>query len=130
MNELTIRFLFSNLIKDEILARPLTFWLTFLHSPSTCSSKVRFSSIFIPKSFSLHVLESFSSQISTWWIFLSLRRRWSLSGFTFIQSFRNRKVRNSATLTSNSELPIANGVLSSAWLTESIFSINRKRSRR
>ena len=29
MNELTIRFLCSNLIKDEILDRALTFWLAF-----------------------------------------------------------------------------------------------------
>ena len=52
--------------------------------------------------------------------FLSLKRRWHLSGFTFLQLFQNHKVRLSATLlisliTSNSELPpTANGVLSSA----------------
>ena len=92
MNELTIRFLCSNLIKDEILA-------------------------------------------NFFWIFLSLRKRWNLSRFTFIQLFRNQKVRLSAKLlisliTSNSELPIANGVLSSAQLTKSMFGINRKKSQR
>ena len=98
MNKLTIRFLCSNLIIDEILATALTFWLAFLHTSSTCSLKVSLLSIFIPKNFSLHVLESFSLQISTWWLFLSLGRRWNLSGFTYIQLFRNHKVRLSATL--------------------------------
>ena len=51
MNELTIRALCSNLIEDEILARALTFKLAILHSPSTCSSKVRLASIFSPKGF-------------------------------------------------------------------------------
>ena len=98
MNKSTIRFLCSNLIKDEILATALTFWLAFLHSPSTCSSKVSLLSIFIPKNFPLHVLENFLLQISAWWIFLSLRRRWNLSGFIFIQLFWNHKVSHSATL--------------------------------
>ena len=49
MNELTIRFLCSDLINDDILARLLTFWLALLHSPSTCSSKVSLISIFIPQ---------------------------------------------------------------------------------
>ena len=47
--------------------------------------------------------------------FLSLKRRWNLSGFTYIQLLENQKVRHSSTLlisliTSNFELPIANGV--------------------
>ena len=57
-NKLTIRFLCSNLIKDEIVATALTFWLAFLRSPSTCSSRVSLLSILIPKIFSLHVLEA------------------------------------------------------------------------
>ena len=65
----------SNLINDEILVRALTFWLAFLHSPSTCSSKVSLLSIFIPKSFPLHLLESFSLQISTWWIFFVTKKK-------------------------------------------------------
>ena len=118
MNKLTIRFLCSNIFKDEILATALTFWLAFLHSPSTSSQKQAYYHFLSPKNFSLHVLESFSLQISTWWLFLSRRRRWNLSGFTFIQLFRNHKVRLSATpltssISSNSEQsPIANGVLS------------------
>ena len=51
MNELAIRFLCSNLIKDEIIARALTFRLAFLHSPSSCSPKVSLLSIFIPEVF-------------------------------------------------------------------------------
>ena len=98
MNKLTIRFLCSNIFKDEILATALTFWLAFLHSPSTSSQKQAYYHFLSPKNFSLHVLESFSLQISTWWLFLSLGRRWNLSGFTFIQLFRNHKVRLSATL--------------------------------
>ena len=50
MNELAIPSLCSNL-KDEVLARALTFWLTFLHSPSTCCLKVSLLSFFIPKVF-------------------------------------------------------------------------------
>ena len=47
-----------------------------------------------------------------------------------MQLFRNHKLRLSATvlislITPNSELPIANGVLSSAQLTKSVFGINR-----
>ena len=111
---------------------PLTFWLAFLHSPSACSSKVSLLSFFIPKNFSLHVLESFSLQISIWWLFLSLRRRWNLSEFTFIQLFRNHKLRLSATplislITFNSELQMECYHL---LLTKSIFCLNRKRSQR
>ena len=51
MNKSTIRFLCSNLIKDEILVTALTFWLAFLHSPSTCFSRVCLLSILIPKTF-------------------------------------------------------------------------------
>ena len=98
MNKSTIHFLCSSLIKDKILATALTFWLFFLRSLSSCSSKVSLLSIFIPKSFPLHVLENLVLQISTWWLFLSLRKRWNLSGLTFIQLFRNHKVSLSATL--------------------------------
>ena len=51
MKGLSMCFLYSNLIKEEILASALTFWLAFLHSSSTCSLKVTLLSIFIPKSF-------------------------------------------------------------------------------
>ena len=51
MNKLTIRCLCSNLIKNEILATALTFWLAFLHSPSMCSSKVNLLSTLISKNF-------------------------------------------------------------------------------
>ena len=74
MNKLTIRFLCSNLIKDEIIATALTFWLDFLESPYMSSSKVSLS-FFFPKNFSLHVLESFSLQISTWWLFFSSKKK-------------------------------------------------------
>ena len=67
--------------------------------------------------------------------FLLLRRRCNLSGFTFTQSSWNYKARLSAALlisliSSNSPLPIANGMLSSTKLTNSVFGINRKRPRR
>ena len=54
MNMLNIIKLHSNLIKDEILARALSFWLAFLNSPSACSSKISLLSIFIPKSYFIH----------------------------------------------------------------------------
>ena len=73
MNELTIKD--EILIKDEVLATALTFWLALLHSPSTCSSKVSLLSIFITKSFSQHALESFSLHISTWWIFFITKKK-------------------------------------------------------
>ena len=43
--------------------------------------------------FSKHALENCLLQISNSMIFLSLRRRWNLSGFTFIQLMRNEKER-------------------------------------
>ena len=58
MNELPMRFLCSNLIKDETLASSLTFWLDSLHRFPASSSKVSLLSIFIPQSFSLHVLKT------------------------------------------------------------------------
>ena len=75
MNKLTIRFLCSNIFKDEILATALTFWLAFLHSPSTSSQKQAYYHFLSPKNFSLHVLESFSLQISTWWLFFISKKK-------------------------------------------------------
>ena len=74
MNKSTILFLCSNLIKRKILATALTFWWDFLHSPSTYSSRVSLWSILIPKNFSLHVLDSFSLQTSTWWLFYTEKK--------------------------------------------------------
>ena len=107
MNKLTIRFLCSNLIKDEIIATALTFWLDFLESPYMSSSKVSLS-FFSQKTFHCTYLKASHFKYPPDDSFLSLRRRWNLSGFTFIQLFRNHKVRLSATplislISSNSE---------------------------
>ena len=47
----------SNFIKDEILASTDSFAAFFIHKSSTCSLKSSLLSNFIPKMFSLHVLE-------------------------------------------------------------------------
>ena len=99
MNKLTIRFLCSNLIKDESLATALTFWLVFLHSPSLYvffkgKLIINFNpeKLFIARTWKLLIK---NTHVMT---FLLLRRRWNLSGFNFIQLFRNGKVRISTTL--------------------------------
>ena len=106
--------------------------MVFLYNLCPCSSAVSLLSISIYKSFSLHALESFSLQISTWWVFLSLRKRWNLSALTFIQLLWNHKERVSVALLINSdrELPIASGELSSALLTKSVFGLDRRRSQK
>ena len=96
MNKLTIRFLCSNLIKDEFLA---TDFLTGFFAQSLyVFFKSKLIINFNPeKLFTARTWKLLITNIHVM-TFLSLRRRWNLSGFSFIQLFRNRKVRVSTTL--------------------------------
>ena len=82
---------------------------------TTCLSKASLLSILSPNFFHSTCLRPSHYKYLPDELFLSLKSGWNLSGFTFIQLFRNHKGRLSATsltlfITFNSELPITNGV--------------------
>ena len=95
MRKLTIRFLWSNLIKYEVVAND--FLTGFFAQSLYVFFKRKLIVIFITRNFSLHVLESFSYKYPPDDFFISKKKvkfMW-IHFLTFI--FRNHKIRLSAT---------------------------------
>ena len=131
MNKLTIRFLCSNLIKDEILATALIFWLAFLHSLFSCSSRVSLILILILKNFYLRTSRYKYPRDDTYLrtshykyprddIFITKKKVkfiW-IHFHTVIPKSQSKAFHHISLITSSFELPpIANGVLSIICIT-------------